>query len=248
VPTTGATSSKCQSKFGQAPTEEGEEPTADRLEHQLPTGVHPPRLALQAAFPVQSQLDWSQHQPTVFLGHLQQLKVCVEIHLISSIIKLTDPYYLCSANMSYSSIWSPAIAPVSDLMSSNSCMQRAAYHHHQMASNAPPTGAACYPSQGYGASAYHYGNMDYHAMSAMPSMSHHSQLGASMSSAALNQMAGPPMSAHMNPMSSHGLHSGAHVPGHQSRSSPLNGSLAGAPNDCVDAYNTDKASWKFQVL
>ena len=153
--------------------------------------------------------------------------------------------------MSCSSIWSPAaIAPVSDLMSSNSCMQRAAYHHHQMASNAPPTGAACYPSQGYGpASAYHYGNMDYHAMSAMP-MSHHSQLGASMSSAALNQMTGPPMSAHMNPMSGHGLHSSAHLTSHQSRSSPLNGSLPGAPNDCVD-YNSDKAhnNWaKFQVL
>lgn len=148
--------------------------------------------------------------------------------------------------MSYSSIWSPAaIAPVSDLMSSNSCMQRAAYHHHQMASNAPPTGA-CYPSQGYGpASAYHYGNMDYHAMSAMPSMSHHSQLG-SMSQAALNQMAGQQMSAHMNPMGGHGLHSGAHVTGHQSRSSPLNGSLASAPNDCD--YSVDKASWKFQVL
>lgn len=144
--------------------------------------------------------------------------------------------------MSYSSIWSPAaIAPVSDLMSSNSCMQRAAYHHHQMASNAPPTGAACYPSQGYGPASY-YGNMDHYAMSAMPSMSHHSQLG-SMSSAALNQMAGPPMSAHMNPMSSHGLHSGAHVPSHQTRGSPLNGS----GNDCVD-YNSDKASWKFQVL
>lgn len=152
--------------------------------------------------------------------------------------------------MSYSSIWSPAaIAPVSDLMTGNSCMQRAtaAYHHHQMASNAPPTSAPCYPSQGYGhASAYHYGNMDYHAMS-MPSMSHHTQLGASMSSAALNQMTGPPMSAHMNPMSSHSLHSGVHVGSHQSRTSPLNGSLPGGGNDCID-YNSDKSSWKFQVL
>lgn len=155
--------------------------------------------------------------------------------------------------MSYSSIWSPAaIAPVSDLMAGNSCMQRAtaAYHHHQMASNAPPTTAPCYTSQGYGhASAYHYGNMDYHAMSAMPPMSHHTQLGASMGSAALNQMPGPPMSAHMNPMSSHGLHAGAaHVGSHQSRTSPLNGSLAGAGSaDCVD-YNADKSNWKFHML
>ncbi|KAH9421916.1 Homeobox protein otx2 [Dermatophagoides pteronyssinus] len=163
-----------------------------------------------------------------------------------------------SANMSYSSIWSPAaIAPVSDLMAGNSCMQRAtaAYHHHQMASNAPNTSGPCYPSQGYGhPSAYHYGNaMDYHAMSAMPSMSHHhTQLGASMSSASLaNQMAAggpPPMSAHMNPMSSHSsLHASSHVPSSQSRTSPPNGSLSGGHNDCID-YNTEKANWKFQVL
>ncbi|KAH7645988.1 homeobox protein OTX2 isoform X2 [Dermatophagoides farinae] len=163
-----------------------------------------------------------------------------------------------SANMSYSSIWSPAaIAPVSDLMAGNSCMQRAtaAYHHHQMASNAPTTSGPCYPSQGYGhPSAYHYGNaMDYHAMSAMPSMSHHhTQLGASMSSASLaNQMVagGPsPMSAHMNPMSSHAsLHASNHVASSQSRTSPPNGSLTGGPNECID-YNTEKANWKFQVL
>ncbi|KAI2800612.1 hypothetical protein BLOT_012000 [Blomia tropicalis] len=97
-----------------------------------------------------------------------------------------------SANMSYSSIWSP-VAPT-DLMGSNSCMQRTYHHHHhQMGGQGhPAAGAACYPSQGYGSAAYHYGNMDYaHHMSAMPAMSHHhGQLGASMSTAALNQMSG----------------------------------------------------------
>lgn len=189
--------------------------------------------------------------------------------------------------MSYSSIWSPAaIAPVSDLMSSNSCMQRAAYahhHHHQMAAgggNGPPTGAACYPSahQGYhhpSPAAYHpahhhhpYSNaMDsyQHAMSAamqQPSAmsAHHAH--HSMSSAALNaQMGGngSGMSNSMNQMG--GLHSGSihgltGNPHGQTRTSPLNGSLASATAaDCgaLD-YNSaaDKAAaaaWtKFQVL
>ncbi|XP_054154419.1 homeobox protein OTX2-like [Oppia nitens] len=147
-----------------------------------------------------------------------------------------------SAN-TYSSIWSPAaIAPVSDLMSGNSCMQRAAaYHHHPMASSAPQTNAACYPPQSYGpASAYHYGNMDYH-MSAMP---HHTQLGAvTTMSSALNQMSGPNMTSHMNPvMSGHGLH------GATARSPPMNGGIP-SPNDCLE-YNVDTKSgnWKFQVL
>jgi len=148
-----------------------------------------------------------------------------------------------SAN-TYSSIWSPAaIAPVSDIMSSNSCMQRAAqaYHHHQMASSAPQTTAACYPPQSYPASAYHYGNMEYH-MSAMPHHTH-SQLGAATTMAsALNQMNGPNMSSHMNPMSSHGLHGGS------ARSPPINGGIP-SPNDCLE-YNPDTkaGNWKFQVL
>ena len=159
-----------------------------------------------------------------------------------------------SANMSYSTIWSPAaIAPSVDLMSSNSCMQRAAaynhHHHHQMATNTPPTGAVCYSSQGYGPASAYYGNhmADYHhPMSGMPHMSHHSQLGASMNSAALNQMAGPPMSAHMNTISSHGLHPNSHLPAsQQTRSSPHNGSLhAGGTDDCAEYAE----KWKFHVL
>lgn len=104
-----------------------------------------------------------------------------------------------SANVSYSSIWSPAaIAPVSDLMSGNSCMQRASavYHHHQMASSAPPTSGSCYSSQSYGPpSAYHYGNMDYHTLP--PPMPHHTQLGAvTTMGSSLNQMNAPTMSSY----------------------------------------------------
>jgi hypothetical protein len=167
---------------------------------------------------------------------------------------LLKQYLIFSAN-NYSSIWSPAaIAPVSDLMSGNSCMQRAtaAYHHHQMASSAPPTSASCYPPQSYGpASAYHYGNMDYH-MPTMPTMPHHThtQLGAvTTMGSALNQMSGTTMTSHMNPvMSSHGLHPAS---GHQSlsaRTPPINGGIS-APNDCLE-YNPDNksSSWKFQVL
>lgn len=157
-----------------------------------------------------------------------------------------------SSNVSYSSIWSPAaIAPVSDLMSGNSCMQRAtaAYHHHQMANSAPPSSGSCYTAQGYGPpSAYHYGNMDYLPPPPMP---HHHAV-TSMPSA-LNQMSGggghPTMSSHMNSsvMSGHGLH-GSGVGGHQPlppRSSPLNGGLP--TGDCLE-YNSEKTAWKFQVL
>ena len=138
-------------------------------------------------------------------------------------------------------------------------MQRAAYHH-QMASNAPPTGATCY-SQGYSpASAYHafHGNMDYHHAMSMPSMSHHNQLGASMSSAALNQMANShsmtaaAAAGHMtsHAMTSHGLHSAAM---HQrnyvkdecldyplDKSTPISASAAAA--------TTAPGDWKFQML
>jgi len=116
-----------------------------------------------------------------------------------------------------------------------------------MASSAPPTSASCYPAQSYGpASAYHYGNMDYH----MPTMPHHTQLGAvtTMGSTALNQMSGTTMSSHMNPvMSSHGLHGPT---GHQSltaRTPPINGGIP-APNDCLEYNSDNKSSWKFQVL
>ena len=149
---------------------------------------------------------------------------------------------MCFSANTYSSIWSPAaIAPVSDLMSGNSCMQRAAaaYHHHPMASSAPQTNASCYPPQSYPASAYHYSNMDYH-MSGMP---HHAQLGAVTTMAsALNQMTSPNMSSHMNAMSSHGLH------GASARSPPINGGIP-SPNDCLE-YNPDTkaGNWKFQVL
>jgi hypothetical protein len=158
----------------------------------------------------------------------------------------SNPSHNSSSNVSYSSIWSPAaIAPVTDLMTSNSCMQRAsaAYHHHQMANTAPSSG---YTSQGYGhpPSAYHYSNMDY----LPPPMPHHPQLGAVTSmSSSLNQMSGnhPTMASHMNSMSGHGLHGSGH--GHQTglppRSSPLNGGLP--TGDCLE-YNSEKTSWKFQ--
>lgn len=81
--------------------------------------------------------------------------------------------------VSYSTIWSP-VAPVSDLMGGNSCMQRSAYHHHQMTGSAPPASSGCYgPQSAYGApSAYHYSNMDYLPPPMPP---HHSQLGHSTS-------------------------------------------------------------------
>ena len=148
----------------------------------------------------------------------------------------------CFSANTYSSIWSPAaIAPVSDLMSGNSCMQRAAaaYHHHPMAS-APQTNASCYPPQSYGPASAYYSNMDYH-MSGMP---HHTQLGAVTTMAsALNQMNSSNMSSHMNPiMSSHGHH------GASARSPPINGGIP-SPNDCLE-YNPDTkaGNWKFQVL
>jgi len=123
-------------------------------------------------------------------------------------------------------------------------MQRAAYHH-QMASNAPPTGASCY-SQGYNpASAYHafHNNMDYHhAMSTMPSMSaaaaHHNQLGASMSSAALNQMANSHAAA-AGHMTSHAMTSAAH--GLHSAAAMHRGNYGSVKDDCLD-YQLDKST------
>lgn len=152
--------------------------------------------------------------------------------------------------MSYSSIWSPAaIAPVSDLMSGSSCMQRATaayHHHHQMASSAPPTTGSCYSAQSYGPpSAYHYSNMDY----LPPPMPHHTQLGSvtTMGSAALNQMTGPTMTSHMNPvMSSHGLHGAGGPQGLTPRTPPINGGLS-SQNDCLE-YTAESKPWKFQVL
>ena len=77
MPAAGTTSSKCQSKLGQAATEESKEPATDGFEHEFAASLNPPGLALQTAFLVQSQFEWSEHQPFVFLGHLQQLKVCL---------------------------------------------------------------------------------------------------------------------------------------------------------------------------
>ncbi|KAI1302314.1 Homeobox protein OTX2-B [Halotydeus destructor] len=154
------------------------------------------------------------------------------------------------------SIWSPAaIAPVSDLMSGNSCMQRAtaAYHHHQhqMATSAPPSSGSCYSAQSYGPppSAYHYGNMGDYLPS--PMSHHHAQLGptggvGSMQSALSNQMtSGMVMGSHAN-MSSHGLHGASHQPP-PTRSSPasINGGLTA---DCLESYNNSETKWKFQVL
>lgn len=157
-----------------------------------------------------------------------------------------------AANMSYSSIWSPAaIAPVSDLMSRNNCMQNAAAaYHHQMASSAPPS-ASSYPHHPhqhnpYTSSSAYYGNMDY-----LPgSMSHHhSQLASVTSSPALNHMsasaASNHMGSHMN-MASHGIHGSAGQPLGAPRASPLNG-LANSAADCGVEYTSD--SWsKFRVL
>lgn len=97
-------------------------------------------------------------------------------------------YFTCRSNVSYTSIWSPAITPVSELMSGNTCMQRASSHHHQMASGAAPNSPSCYSTQSYGPpSSYHYTNMDYLATS-LPH--HHNQFSSvtTMASAALNPM------------------------------------------------------------
>ncbi|XP_074594718.1 uncharacterized protein LOC141850082 [Brevipalpus obovatus] len=78
------------------------------------------------------------------------------------------------------SIWSPAINPMTELMATgNSCMQRSAasnsyhhHHHHQLAATGPPTSASYFhQGQGYGhaAAAYYsnnthaYTNMDHFA-------------------------------------------------------------------------------------
>lgn len=74
MPTTGAASSKCQSKFGQAASEEGKESTTDWLQYEFASLVAASRLALQAS-PAQSQLQWRQHQSSMFFGHLEQFQV-----------------------------------------------------------------------------------------------------------------------------------------------------------------------------
>lgn len=74
VPTAGAASSKCQSKFGQAASEEGKESATDWLQHEFASLVAAPRLALQASS-AQSQLEWRQHQSSMFFGHFEQFQV-----------------------------------------------------------------------------------------------------------------------------------------------------------------------------
>lgn len=148
----------------------------------------------------------------------------------------------------YSQIWSPAITPVSDLMSSNGCMQRATAYHHTMATSAPT--ASSYHQSYAPAAAYHthphpYSNMDY----LTPSMGHHTQAAMNhhMSSSAASNAAAM-SAAHMNSavMSSHGLHHPSSGQTLAPRSSPLNGGLSSLP-DCQE-YNEKSWHPKFQML
>uniref|UniRef100_UPI00358F2245 homeobox protein OTX2 n=1 Tax=Myxine glutinosa TaxID=7769 RepID=UPI00358F2245 len=147
------------------------------------------------------------------------------------------------------SIWSPAISPMVDHLSTTaaSCMQRSSAYamgYSQTSSYA----------QGYSSSGSYFGGVE-HCGSYLPSM--HSQLPSA--GAALNPMGSSMPTGHINQATSHGA--GIATPGYASSSlgfgSPdcLDYKEQAAPwkfgfnaADCLD-YNKDQpASWKFQVL
>ena len=125
-------------------------------------------------------------------------------------------------------IWSPAIAPMNDLMTSNTCsMQRAPpAAPYPMGNSQTPS----YPThQNYASpSSYYHGGMDY--------MTPHMQLPV-MTSNQMTSMTSPSMTSYGS-QGSYGALGSAQGLGRTSHPS----------NDCLESYK-DQSSWpKFQVL